>query len=176
MYIHTPRLLLRDFVSEDADDLQEILGDAETMTFCEPPYTPEQTKQFLSSFCIGRKGAVAAVHRDSGKLIGYLLFSAISDGVYEMGWFFHRGFWRQGYAYEACAAVIDYAFRALKAHKIFAETIDGVKSVGLMEKLGMSREGVQASHVKNPQGVWTDLYLYGILAEQYLPPKFSEKA
>ncbi len=33
----TPRLRIRAFVPEDADDLQAILGDAETMQFSEPP-------------------------------------------------------------------------------------------------------------------------------------------
>ena len=41
-----------------------------------------------------------------------------------------RDFWR---AYESCKAVIDYAFGKLKAHKIFAEAIDAVKSVSLLE-------------------------------------------
>lgn len=36
----------------------------------------------------------------------------------------------------------------------------------LMEKLGMKREGVQRSQVKNPAGEWADLYLYGILREE----------
>lgn len=44
-----------------------------------------------------------------------------------------------------------------------AETIDSQKSVSLMEKLGMKREGVQRSQTKDNLGNWTDLYLYGIL-------------
>ena len=31
MYIETPRILIRDFTPDDAADLHEILGDAETM-------------------------------------------------------------------------------------------------------------------------------------------------
>ena len=53
------------------------------------------------------------------------------------------------------------------AHKILAETIDPVKSVGLMKKLGMQQEGVQRSQTKNRQGEWTDLYLYGLLREDW---------
>ena len=48
-----------------------------------------------------------------------------------------------------------------------AETIDPVKSVGLMKKLGMQQEGVQRSQTKNRQGQWTDLYLYGLLREDW---------
>ena len=167
MYIETPRMIIRDFIPEDAADLQKILGDDETMKNCEPAYDFEKTEKFLTSFCIGRKGAVAAVHKESSKMIGYILFNEIDEGIYELGWIFNRSFWRQGYAYESCKAVIDYAFGELKAHKVFAETIDAVKSVGLMQKLGMQLEGVQQSQTKDAQGNWADLYFYGLLADDW---------
>ena len=165
MYLETARLIVRDFVPEDATALQEILGDSVVMENVEPAYTLDKTTEFLHSFCIGRRGAVAAVEKDSGRLVGYLLFKGPAEGVYEMGWIFRRDVWRQGYAYESCKAVIDYAFDELQAHKIFAETIDGDKSVGLMKKLGMRLEGIQRSHVRDNNGNWTDLYFYGLLAE-----------
>lgn len=166
MYIETPRVIVRDFEIKDANDLQEILGDEETMLNCEKAYSIEKTVSFLKDFCIGRKAAVAAVHRESGKMIGYILFNEISSGVYEIGWFFNKSYWRKGYAYESCRAVIDYAFDSLHAHKVFAETIDGIKSVSLMKKLGMRSEGIQRSQVKDNLGNWADLHLYGILKSE----------
>ncbi len=163
----TPRLLLRPFVSEDAPALHEILGDRETMAYCEPPYTLEQTRRFLADFCIKRQGALAAVRKDNGLLTGYILFKPIDKDVYEIGWIFRRDCWRQGYAYEACSGVIDRAFRVLGAHKLLAETIDPGKSVPLMEKLGMLPEGIQRSQVRDLSGNWADLYLYGILSEDW---------
>lgn len=165
MYLETKRLIIRDFASEDAQDLYEILGDGEVMRYSEPAYDFEKTRAFLHSFCIGRRAAVAAALKDGGKLIGYLLFHELTPGLYEMGWFFGRRFWRQGYAYEACSAVIEHAFDKQKAHKIFAETTDPVKSAGLMQKLGMRLEGVQRGQTLDEHGNWTDLYLYGILRE-----------
>lgn len=67
MYIETPRMILRNFVPEDAADLYEILGDEETMENCKPAYDLEKTKVFLQSFCMERKGAVAAVHKQRVK-------------------------------------------------------------------------------------------------------------
>ncbi len=150
--------MIRNFTLEDATDLHEILGDEETMRNCEPPYDLDKTKAFLESFCIGRQGAVAAVEKRSQKVIGYILFNELDPAVYEIGWFFNRSYWRQGYAYEACSAVIDYGFRELGAHRIFAETIDGVRSLGLMKKLGMTFEAVQESD-------GTELYCYGLRRE-----------
>ena len=167
MYIETPRMIIRNFTPEDAADLHDIFGDEETMKNCEPAYDFEKTKKFLASFYIEREGAVAAVHRKSGKMIGYILFNQFDKGVYEMGWIYNRNFWRQGYAFESCRAVIDYAFQELKAHKIFAETIDKVKSVSLMKKLGMQPEGIQRSQTRDNHGNCADLYFYGLLEDDW---------
>ena len=165
MYIETQRMMIRDFVPEDAKDLYEMLGDDETMKNLETAYSFEKTAEFLEKFCIEKRGAVAAVSKESGKMIGYILFNEVDNGVYEIGWIFNRNYRRCGYAYESCKAVVDYAFDKLYAHKIFAEAIDRIKSVGLMQKLGMKPEGVQRSHTKDMDGNWTDLYLYGLLRE-----------
>lgn len=167
MHIETPRTIVREFSMDDAADLQAIFGDGEVMANVEPPYDLEKTKDFLQSFCIDRGGALACQHKGSGRVIGYILFNALEEDVYEMGWIFNRQFWRQGYAYEACSALMEHAFDVLGAHKIFAEAIDGVKSVGLMKKLGMRAEGVQRQQTRDNEGNWCDLYFYGVLREEY---------
>lgn len=68
---------------------------------------------------------------------------------------------------QSCRAVIDNAFEELKVHKIFAETTDAVKSVGLMKKLGMQPEGIQRSQTKDNHGNLADLYLYGLPADDW---------
>ena len=171
MYIETPRMIIRDFTPEDAADLHVIFGDDETMENCEPAYGVEKTKEFLTSFCIGQRGAVAAVHKESSKMVGYILFNELEMGVFEMGWFFNRSFWGKGLAFESCKAVIDYAFAERKAHKVFAETIDAGKSVGLMQKLGMQLEGIQRSQTRDNHGNWADLYFYGLLEEDWRKKK-----
>ncbi len=159
--IETDRLIIRDFEMNDAEDLQEILGDEETMKYCEPVYDIEKTKAFLKNFCIDRKGAAAAVLRETNKLIGYILFNETESGVYEIGWFFNRKYWRKGYAFEACSKVMEYGFTERGAYRIFAETADPVKSVRLMKKLGMKFESVQ--HLSEDCfGNPTDLQVYGI--------------
>ncbi len=165
MYLETERMTVRDFAMDDLEDLQAILGDEETMAYSEPTYTRERTAEFLRQFCVEKKGAVAAVLKATGRVIGYILFHELDEGVYEMGWFFNRTCWGKGYALEACKAVVDHAFNQQNAHKIFAETIDGGRSVGLMKKLGMKPEGIRRSQVKDRSGTWADLYLYGLLAE-----------
>ena len=161
MLIETERMIIRDFKKDDVYDLYEILGDDETMINSEPAYHFEKTQKFLDEFCIAKKGAFAAVLKDSSKVIGYILFHSLGDAVYEIGWFFNKKYWNQGYAYEACSELMAYGFREMNIHKVVAETIDVQKSVRLMEKLGMKREGIQKSHTKDNFGNWADLYLYG---------------
>lgn len=160
--IQTARLTIRNFIPEDAADLYEILGDAQTMQYCEPPYNLAKTKQFLQSFCMEREGGLAAVDTGSGKMIGYILFKKITKGEYELGWFFNRKFWGRGYAYEACSAVIRYAFRVRSANKVFAETIDSVKSTGLMKKLGMRLEDTQEIQTGMTASGRACLYTYAL--------------
>lgn len=162
MNIHTSRLIIRDYVPSDWQDLQEIFSDPQVMRYCEPVYTPEQTKETLALFI--QKGiAYAVTLADSGKVIGHALFAQLEQGIYEIAWFYNRSYWSRGYAYEASKALIDYGFQELQLHKIVAETIDPVKSTGLMRKLGMTHEGTFRSHTRDPQGNWADVYWYGIL-------------
>ena len=170
MFLETERLILRDFTAGDVDDLHEIFGDEETMNNTEPPYSKDKTQAFLMSFCVNRtsKGAYAAVLKSTGKVIGYVLFKPVGEPeVYEIGWIFNKAHWRKGYAYEVCSRLVRHGFGDMKLHKIFAEAIDYVKSVSLMKKLGMELEGVQRKQTRSNDGVWRDLFLYAILAEDY---------
>lgn len=58
---------------------------------------------------------------------------------------------------------------ATDLHDIFGddEAIDDVKSVGLMQKLGMQLEGIQRSQTKNNHGNRADLYFYGLLEDAW---------
>ena len=164
MPIQTSRLILRPYTPADAEDLHEIFSDPVVMEHCEAPYTPEQTRQALSLF-IEKNIAFAAELTDSGKVIGHLLFHQLpleESGIYEIGWFFNRSYWRRGYACEACKALLEYGFQQLGLHKICAETIDPDRSVALMRKLGMTWEGTFHAHGKAPDGRWADVYWYGI--------------
>ena len=165
--IETQRLLIRNFKRDDAKALYEILGDDVVMKYSEKTYSFEKTVEFLNDFCIKKNGALAVIHKESLKVIGYVLFHETDEKVYEIGWFFNKNCWGKGYAFESCKALVDYAFESLNVHKIFAETIDAVKSINLMKKLGMKLEGVQRSQKRDNSGNWVDLYLYGILKEDF---------
>ena len=165
MYIKTDRLIIRDYSPADWQDLYEIFSDPIVMRECEPLYTKEKTREILDFF-IRKSIAYAVVLTDTGKVIGHALFSQLpppdEEGTYEIGWIYHRDYWGRGYAYEAAKALVDHGFRVIGLHKICAETIDPVKSVGLMKKLGMSHERTFPGHTRDPDGNLSDLYWYAI--------------
>ncbi len=164
MELHTQHLVIRDYRSTDWPDLLEIFSDEAVMRDCEPVYDEERTKSALAFF-MAQSIAYAVVLRETGKVIGHALFHQLPGeeaGIYEIGWFYNRAYWRRGYAYEANRALIDYGFEEMNLHKICAETIDPIRSAGLMKKLGMAHEGTFRAHAKTPQGCWADVYWYGI--------------
>lgn len=60
-----------------------------------------------------------------------------------MGWIFNRAYWGKGYAYESCSAAIEYGVNTFNhLYKICAETVDPVKSLNLIKKLGRKLEGI----------------------------------
>lgn len=60
----------------------------------------------------------------------------------EMGWIINKGYWGNGYAYEAAKALMNYAKTELKITRFLAHCdTENIASYKLMEKLGMRRTG-----------------------------------
>lgn len=80
--------------------------------------------------------------RTSGELIGCCGLRPYRENEYELGFHLRTKFWRQGYAVEAATAVIDYAFRVLKAKRLFAgHNPQNTASAKVLGKLGFTYIG-----------------------------------
>ena len=120
MYLETERMTVRDFAMDDLEDLQAILGDEETMAYSEPTYTRERTAEFLRQFCVEKKGAVAAVLKATGRVIGSLGLEPTGHCEdlpedwrgREIGYVLAKDRWGQGLMPEAVRAVIAECFGA----------------------------------------------------------------
>lgn len=165
MWLETDRLIIRNYQPDDLEDFHAIFSDPVVMAQCEPPYDRAASEKWLRYF-VENPIAFGVVEKRSGTLVGHALFKQLpleEEGIWEIGWIYAQAYWRRGYAYEAARALMDHGFEALNLHKVCAETIDPVKSVPLMEKLGMVREGAFQQHTLDPQGNWADLYWYAAL-------------
>lgn len=71
--------------------------------------------------------------------------------------------WGKGYASETVQAIINYGFETLKLHRIEAGVaVENTKSVNLLEKARMRREGICRKILPLQTG-WMDNYMYAIL-------------
>ena len=123
--ITTQRLLLREFVPEDLDQLAPIFADAEMMRFYPEPFTRERTAGWIaraiSLYAERGHGLWAMVRRDDGLFLGDcgLVPQQIEGAeLLEIGYHVRRDQWGHGYATEAAAACRDYAFEQVGAARV----------------------------------------------------------
>ncbi|HEY3312266.1 MAG TPA: GNAT family N-acetyltransferase [Anaerolineales bacterium] len=170
--IETNRLFIRQFVLSDYNDLYEYLSDPVTYIF-EPgePISLDEAKELVSQRSMGNVFWAVVLKRDN-KLIGHLYFEQLEPKermTWELGYIFNPGYQKQGYASEASAALVDYAFAHYHAHRIMARcNPENVASWKLLEKIGFSREGYFRKHGfirKDDSGkpIWNDVYEYSML-------------
>ncbi|MFL5297738.1 MAG: GNAT family N-acetyltransferase [Phenylobacterium sp.] len=174
--IRTERLLLREFRQADFDDVHAYATQPEVVRFMDwGPNTPDETQAFLGRMFEAQARwprddvNLAVEHRADGRVIGSIRLGANNPAEHsaDLGYSFNRDYWRQGIATEAARAMLDVAFRVLGVHRVWAWCdVRNAGSYGVMEKLGMRREGElkQNVHVK---GDWRTTYLYAILADEF---------
>jgi RimJ/RimL family protein N-acetyltransferase len=172
--LKTARLLLRPFQIRDADDVFEYAGDAEWAKYqvnIPQPFTRNEAEKFVTFFSNPKQWAEVAMFAMvlQNKVIGqvYLTQLDLINERAEIGYMLSRSLWGQGLATEAAQALLDWSFLNLNLNKIFATCdIRNTGSWRVMEKLGMSREGLLRSQFKW-QGEFKDEYYYGILRKEW---------
>ena len=187
LHLETERLVIRDFVEEDWQDIVETRTQEEVARY-EPcgtrPPGPSGKGSLSASGSsvrspldmVGKYTEFAVVL--GNKAIGSVGVKRLSDVHQdaEVGWVFDARYWGQGYATEAARALMDWSFRTLELHRITAVCdARNVPSYRLMERLGMRRE---AHHVKSyfSKGEWTDDLVYAVLKDEWLrrpPPRYT---
>jgi ribosomal-protein-alanine N-acetyltransferase len=81
-----------------------------------------------------------------------------------------RRLWNQGLMTEAVREIVRFGFERMNLNRIEARCkIANVGSARVMEKVGLSFEGVLREH-QYAKGVFEDLKLYSILRSEWQPP------
>jgi aminoglycoside 6'-N-acetyltransferase len=89
----------------------------------------------------------------------------------EVGWVTHQDFQRQGFAYEASRAMLEFGFEKMGLHRIVAEMDTRVVgSAEVATKLGMRQEA-EFCEVEFFKGEWCDMWLYAILKSEFKAQK-----
>ena len=100
---------IRKFEERDLQDLYEVISDPIVMEYIEPPYTMEQTKQFLQKEGLSESPRILAAENDAGEFVGYVIYHDYDEDAVEIGWLLKRACWRKGYAIELTMMLIDKA-------------------------------------------------------------------
>lgn len=160
--VETARLRMRVPRSGDVPALCAMWADPRVMADLGPVKDAAGSAETLArhdSYRHERLGFWVVTRRDDDAVIGFCGLkrgnpgSPIAD-LLEVGWMLAVPYWGQGYAAEAAAASIDWAWANLAEDRIVAITAKrNVKSQGLMRRLGMRYvEDGDFDHPSFPEG------------------------
>lgn len=169
--LRTPRLVLRPFDPDDADDVQRIAGDvrvAEPTAHVPHPYPDGVASEWIAShapaFRAGTDVIYAVTSADTGELLGAVQLAHMSTlhRRAELGYWVAFAHWSSGICSEAVGAVIRYAHSELGISRIVCSCLPrNIGSERVMQKAGFLPEGRLVKHV-NHRGVFEDMLIYGL--------------
>lgn len=149
--LETPRLLLRQFTEDDADNLFDLNSDPEVMRYLTggKPTPREVIRDEIIPFHLAvydrldRLGTWAAQSTGTGQFLGWFHLrpaagTDITTNV-ELGYRLRRSTWNMGYATEGSRALIGMGFADLGVERVFALTMTvNTASRRVMEKCGLT--------------------------------------
>ena len=142
--VETDRLIFRKFADGDVEVIHSMRSDPEIMRFIgQVSSGPDDTLRWMDRICglwdSEGIGYLAMIEKDSGELCGWSgLWKIPETGEIEVAYAVTKPKWGLGYATEAAAAFVGYAFRELDLDRIVAVAFpENRASIKVMEKLGM---------------------------------------
>jgi RimJ/RimL family protein N-acetyltransferase len=146
-HLKTERLLLRPFRPVDAEAVQTLCANwkvARMTTRIAHPYPEGAAALWIASH--SEAGArdeehTLCIERD-GEPIGAVGLRKTADRVYEVGYWIGEPWWGRGYATEAAARLLRFAFRELGAARATSgHFLDNPASGRVLEKCGFAYTG-----------------------------------
>jgi ribosomal-protein-alanine N-acetyltransferase len=170
--LRTERMLLRPFREGDIDDVYAFATDREWSRYLmnvPDTYTRAHAQEFINRN-LGRDWDTNpnfALVLD-GRVVGSIgLVVSKEHRRAEIGYSLARELWGKGLIPEAARALVDWGFPAYELDKVFARAdARNERSWRVMEKLGMTREGLLRQHRAVPGGR-ADEVVYGLLREEW---------
>ncbi|HEX8169037.1 MAG TPA: GNAT family N-acetyltransferase [Thermoanaerobaculia bacterium] len=137
----TARLEFRRWTREDRDLAATLWCDPEVMRFLGGPYSQEELEARVERESASEVQYWLLFTRD-GQFAGVCGLKPHKEAILEIGFQLLPRFWGAGYAYEAAAAVVDYAFDALHVKALVAgHHPHNDSSRRLLTKLGFTEIG-----------------------------------
>ena len=169
--IATERLLIRPLQEADWAALYAYTSNPTVMAYIpEGMMSEAQAQAFVRQNQQAESVTAYALLRTADKqFIGHMIFHPwFAPRTYEIGWILHPAYHRQGYASEAAAALLRYGFAEMQLHRIIATCQpENPASYGVMEKIGMRREGHFQQCIYRGADIWWDEYFYAMLKREW---------
>ncbi len=157
--LETERLVLRPFTMADVDDAYVMCEGHPDVWKYDPGFerTRAQRAAIIQKYVDTNDpddcGTLAVVHKCSHHLLGYvglqlyvLPREPFATPEVELYYKLGRDYWGQGYAIEACRAMIRFAFDQMRLLRIVTITDQqNTSSVHLLQRLGMRLEAAPPS-------------------------------
>ena len=148
--IRTDRLLIRETTIDDVDEFYRLYKEPEMTKYMEGLFeNPEDEKRYQKDYIEKVYGLMGfgiwtLVRAKDGEIIGRAGYS-IRNGFdnIELGFLVGKAYQGQGYAYEACRAILKYGKEMLGLETV--QTLvkkENEVSIRLCEKLGFTKTGV----------------------------------
>jgi RimJ/RimL family protein N-acetyltransferase len=161
--LHTPRLLLRTWRSNDLPAFAAMSADPEVMEFLAPLDQPGACAAWAARLQTHWRdhgfGRWVVGLADGASFIGvvglaWVPYQAHFTPAVEIAWRLARAYWGRGYASEAARAALGYGFDKLGLAEIVAVTVPANRrSRRVMEQLGMRRDPAEDyDHPNLPPG------------------------
>lgn len=175
--IITPRLIVRAFQPEDAEDLYEYLSSAEIYRFEPGEPVDRQRAQELAIEMSTASSFWAMALVEERRVVGQIYFKQVEPlhvMTWELGYIISPDYQRRGYAPEAISALLRNGFAAAGIHRVVAHcNPENTASWKVLEKIGFRREGLLKKEIffrKDAEGkpLWTDTLVYAILEGELL--------
>lgn len=176
--METERLIIRPFTLDDRDSIYRVMKDKEMSKYTpgNPWESMEDAEEFikqalwlydLDHFTFRHFFAIA--RRPDGEIIGFCGVGGIGYDRTENEIFYSIGkdYWGRGYATEAAAALLKYAFDQLGLFNIIGVVHpENIASRKVMEKIGLKKAGV-ISGLPAEHGFFNGEYLYSLSKDEY---------
>ena len=140
----TSRLVIRDWIDDDAVAFADMNGDPTVMATIGPVMDRSESDAMLQRVRrhIADHGFGLWCLDLDGEVIGFCGLSIpwFTEGV-EIGWRLRSAFWGHGYATEAAQSVLAHGFHVLALAEIISFTAEtNVRSRRVMERIGLVRD------------------------------------
>jgi ribosomal-protein-alanine N-acetyltransferase len=165
---------LREFRSEDFDDLFAIVGDDRVTAWMSFDSHTRETAQKMLDGILQRSAQtdrpdymLAVTRLDGDQLVGFARLAPTGVQAAHLGYAISADHWGHGYATEASRVLVRFAFETLGKHRVSAAIgPENLASVAVVKRLGFSYEGRIRHHVFT-NNAWRDSLLYSILAPEF---------